>query len=88
MNVKIKINDADIEVINALTKSINGSDPILDRPITGQFSLPDIIQEVKRHYLTKALAEHNGNMKKASQALGLTSAQTMKNWCMINGVKF
>lgn len=90
MNVQITITEPTLDVIELITQTATrerGPDPILDRPMQGSFTLQDTLAEVARHYLSKALAENNGNMSKASHQLGFPSAQTMRNWCLKYDVK-
>ena len=51
-----------------------------DRPVGGDFSLPNLIGEVAREYLQRALAKSGGNKTKAAQLIGLPSQQTFSNW--------
>ncbi|MEQ1566981.1 MAG: sigma 54-interacting transcriptional regulator [Myxococcota bacterium] len=55
-------------------------DPILNRPLGEDLSLPDVLSEVARHYLTRALAEADGNKSRAARLVGLSSYQTLDNW--------
>jgi len=56
------------------------SDTILGRPLDPAISLPDIIGNVARHYLERAMAQAHGNKTEASRLLGLGSYQTFSNW--------
>lgn len=90
MNVQITITEPTLDVIELITRTAiveKSPDPILDRPMQGNFTLQDTLAEVARHYLHKALAENNGNMTRAAQQLGFPSAQTMRNWCLKYDVK-
>lgn len=53
---------------------------ILGRPIEQGISLPDLIGDVARHYLERAMAQTHGNKSEAARLLGLGSYQTLSNW--------
>ncbi|MQB19019.1 AAA family ATPase [Agrobacterium tumefaciens] len=56
------------------------ADTILGRPLDQAISLPDIIGEVARHYLERAMAQTHGNKSEAARLLGIGSYQTLSNW--------
>ncbi len=69
------------DVREALVKS--PSDPkndVLERPLGDDFRLEDLLAEVARHYLARAMSEAQGNKTKAASLVGLPSYQTLKNW--------
>ena len=49
-------------------------------------SLPDIIRDVARHYLERAMAQTRRNKSEAARLLGLGSYQTLTNWLQKYGV--
>ena len=53
---------------------------ILGRPLGEGLSLPDLLDEVARHYLIRAMDEADDNKTKAAKLVGLPSQQTMSNW--------
>lgn len=53
---------------------------ILGRPIGDGFELADVLGEVARHYLARALKESGGNLTRAASLVGLASYQTLKGW--------
>jgi DNA-binding NtrC family response regulator len=63
---------------------------MISRPANGNKSeLPEIgsgldiqglLDNIKRQYITKALAQVSGNKKKATELLGLPNYQTLSNW--------
>ncbi|MDD2661687.1 MAG: sigma-54 dependent transcriptional regulator [Methylococcales bacterium] len=63
---------------------------MISRPVNGNKSeLPEIgsgldiqglLDDIKRQYITKALAQVAGNKKKATELLGLPNYQTLSNW--------
>ncbi len=55
-------------------------DAVLGRPLGDGFSLPMLLDDVSRHYLTRALAETGHNKSRAAEILGLGSYQTLTNW--------
>lgn len=59
------------------------SDPKLDvlgRPLGDGFVLEDLLGDVARHYLARAMTEAQGNKTKAASLVGLSNYQTLKNW--------
>ena len=59
---------------------------ILDRALGEGFSLPDVLANVARHYLTRAMEEAAGNKSRAADLVGLASYQTLTNWLSKYGV--
>ena len=55
-------------------------DATLGRALGNGFELPALLEEVTRHYLTRAMKEANGNKTKAAALVGLPSYQTLTNW--------
>jgi DNA-binding NtrC family response regulator len=53
---------------------------VLGRPLGGGFNLSDLLDEVARHYLGRAMDEAKGNKTKAAELVGLPSYQTLSNW--------
>lgn len=53
---------------------------VLGRPLGPGFNLSDLLQEVARHYLGRAMDEAQGNKTKAAELVGLPSYQTLSNW--------
>lgn len=56
-----------------------GGEDILNRPLGGDFSLPDLISAVARHYLQRA-EEESKTKTEAAERLGLSNRQTFNNW--------
>jgi len=69
------ITDADI--IEALTSHPDKEGDILNREINEVFNIQELIDEVEKHYIKKALKKNNGNKKKATDDLGLNNYQTL-----------
>jgi len=59
---------------------------VLDRPLGSGFNLPDMLAEVARHYLGRAMEESGGNKTRAADLVGLPSYQTLTNWLTKYGV--
>lgn len=55
-------------------------DIILNRPLGERLNLPELMTQVARHYLHRAMAEAQGNKTQAAKLLGLPSYQTLTNW--------
>ena len=56
------------------------ADPVLDRPLGPELDLRELLAEVARHYLRRALAATGGNKTRAATLVGLPSYQTLTNW--------
>ncbi len=63
-----------------LVVEARGRQEILDRPLGDGLRLPELIADVARHYLERALGEANGNKSEAARLVGLPSYQTFTNW--------
>lgn len=74
-----RITGEDVTVALAVTVPPKG-ETILGRPLEPGISLPDLMAEVARHYLERALVQAHGNKSEASRLLGLGSYQTLSNW--------
>jgi len=59
---------------------------ILGRPLDQTISLPDVIADVARHYLERAMTQTHGNKSEMARLLGLGSYQTLSNWLKKYGV--
>jgi len=66
---------------NALLPVIDRqSGDILNRPLGDGLKLPNILKDVARHYLSRAMEDAQGNKSKAAELIGLPSYQTLTNW--------
>jgi len=63
-------------------------DHILSRPVETGLNLKEIIAEVSKHYLEKAIRETRGNKTKAAQLLGFSHYQTFDKWLQKHRVKY
>ena len=59
---------------------------IIGRPIEGGIDLQEIIGEVARHYIKRAIEQSEGNKTLAAKLVGLPSHQTLSNWMTRYGV--
>lgn len=73
-----KITAADIQ--QALFVMPEGEAGILGREISQGIEIEEIIGEVAQHYITRAMAESQGNKTKAATLLGFGTYQTLSNW--------
>jgi len=55
-------------------------DQVLKRPLTPGFKLEELLGDVARHYLQRALAETQGNKTRAAEMLGFASYQKLNYW--------
>lgn len=53
---------------------------ILGRTLGNGFSLPQLLADVARHYLARAMEEAANNKTQAAKLVGLSSYQTLSNW--------
>ncbi|WP_437962608.1 sigma 54-interacting transcriptional regulator (plasmid) [Sorangium sp. So ce119] len=53
---------------------------VLGRPLGGGLNLQNLMRDVARHYLGRAMDEAHGNKTKAAELVGLPSYQTLTNW--------
>lgn len=53
---------------------------LLDRPLGNGFDLREVVAQVARHYLQRALTESGGVKKKAAELTGLPNPTTLSNW--------
>lgn len=80
-----RIGEAEVE--KSIFPSIGkGSDDLLSRPLGNGFDLQELIAEVSRTYMARALAETHNNKSKAAKLVGLPSYQTFTNWMERYGV--
>jgi len=74
-----RISAQDVAESLALTVA-SKVETVLGRPLDQAISLPNIISDVARHYLERAVALTHGNKSEAARLLGLGSYQTLTNW--------
>lgn len=72
------LEEADIR--EALLTMPTARDSILGRELSQQFDFNELVSEVYRHYIERALRESHGNKRKAAELLGLKNYQTLSNW--------
>jgi transcriptional regulator with PAS, ATPase and Fis domain len=53
---------------------------VLGRPLGDGFKLADVLRDVARHYLSRAMKDAGGNLTKAASLVGIANYQTLKNW--------
>jgi DNA-binding NtrC family response regulator len=77
------------DVREAILPSIEGQEPtgILERPLGDGLDIHEVLGEVVRHYLGRALEEAHGNKTRAAELVGLPSYQTFSNWMSRYGVQ-
>ncbi len=74
------------DVRDALLTSKQSDERLLNRTLGEGLSLPDLLAELARHYLLRAMAEAGGNKTRAAELVGLASYQTLSNWLEKYGV--
>jgi transcriptional regulator with PAS, ATPase and Fis domain len=63
------------------------SEHVLNRSIAEGFAIQDVMAEVARHYLERAMSECGENKSKAARMLGLPNYQTLTNWLKKYGLE-
>lgn len=71
----------DVAEVLALTSG-RTDEAILGAALGEGFSLPDMMADVARHYLERAMEQSHGNKTEAAKLLGLGSYQTLTNWLL------
>lgn len=80
------ITDEDIrEILTPL--ALPATDNVSVRSLGTGVNLPEILANVAREYLSRALKESGGNKTKATKLLGLPNYQTFTNWLEKYGLK-
>ncbi len=84
---------SDLETITEL----DIREAMISRPANGKkielpeigagLDIQDLLDDIKRKYIIKALAQVSGNKKKATELLGLPNYQTLSNWMDKLGIK-
>ena len=74
-----RIVGEDVAASLAVTIPVKG-ETVLGRPLDQPISLPDVMSDVARHYLERAMVKTHGNKSEAARLLGLGSYQTLTNW--------
>jgi transcriptional regulator with PAS, ATPase and Fis domain len=71
----------------ALLTTPAGQSNLLELPIAQGFDLEGLLDDIKRHYVKRALEISGGKKTEAAKLLGLTSHQTLNNWMKRLGVE-
>jgi DNA-binding NtrC family response regulator len=82
-----EIREADaLDAVLSTPDRAQTGNSILGRPIEDGINLPEVIGEVARHYIKRAIEQSEGNKTMAANLVGLPSHQTLSNWMMKYGV--
>lgn len=68
------------EMREALIERPAKAGDLLGRNLDNTFNINELIKDLKRHYLKKALAETGANKTRAADRLGLNNYQTLNKW--------
>ena len=74
------------DVRGALGPDREAAGAVLGRALGSGFRIQEVLDEVARHYLQRALEEAGGNRTRAAELVGLASYQTFVNWMGRYGV--
>jgi len=82
------INKADMQACIRLQikKSTNG-DQILNQSIENGINLPELVDQVKVHYLKRAWETTGKSKRKTTELLSLSSYQVLSNWLVNYGIE-
>jgi len=83
INPTISVDDVR-ESLNPPIK--NNTDELSAYPLDKGVNLPEIMGNIAREYLSRALKESGGNKTKAARLVGLPNYQTLNNWLTKYGV--
>jgi transcriptional regulator with GAF, ATPase, and Fis domain len=61
-------------------------DQVLGRALGNGFNLQELLADVARHYLARAMTEADGKKTKAASLVGFANYQTLQNWLEKYGV--
>ena len=82
-----EITEADTwDALLSLPDRARAGNAIIGRPIEEGVDLQEIIGEVARHYIKRAIEQSEGNKSMAAKLVGLPSHQTLSNWMTKYGV--
>lgn len=74
------ITPEDVESAFLSRKNRESRESPLDRPLGNGFSLELLLEEVRLHYLARAVSESAGSKTKGAELLGFKNYQTYSNW--------
>jgi len=70
----------DLDVKESLLEAAAQKESIIGHEFDKSFKIESLIDDLKRHYIEKALSEAAGSKSKAAELLGLNSYQVLSNW--------
>ncbi len=74
------------DAIMAAPQTLKASDGILNRSMDSGIELQEVMAEVARHYLERALDQTKGKKSQAATLLGFRNYQTLTNWLNKYGI--
>lgn len=69
-----------------LTRSETAAREVLNRPLGNGFKLTELLGDVVRHYLTRAVEQSPNNKTHAASLVGFNNYQTLTNWAKKHGM--
>ncbi|WP_342030520.1 sigma-54 interaction domain-containing protein [Paraburkholderia sp. SG-MS1] len=79
------ITDCDARA--ALLITAKPDEPVMGRALGGGFDLQDVLDEVTRHYLARAMTASGQRKKRAAELLGFGNYQTFSYWLRKHGME-
>lgn len=67
--------------------ALKPTEHVLNRSIVGGLNIQEVMADVARHYLQRAMDDCGGNKSKAAKLLGLPNYQTLTNWLKKYGLE-
>ncbi|HFE39345.1 MAG TPA: hypothetical protein ENK06_13175, partial [Gammaproteobacteria bacterium] len=68
------------ELQEAMFEHVQQENNVLEKPFNEQFKIEELLDEIRLHYVNRALKDANNHITKAAKLLGLTNYQTLRNW--------
>jgi DNA-binding NtrC family response regulator len=75
------------EMREALLERPAKAGDLLGRNLDNTFDIQELIKDLKKHYIKKALSENGNNKTKSAEKLGLKSYQVLNSWMEDVGLK-
>ena len=69
-----------MDAVISPTKGNQGENNLLDQRLGEGFDINEVLKEVRRHYVYRALEQANNKKNKAADLLGLVNRQTLTHW--------
>ena len=75
------------DVQEALLEVPTKASDLLGRDLDKSFKIEELIDDIKRHYVERALIQSQGKKTEAAELLGIGSYQVLSGWIKKLGIK-